>query len=150
MNEFKRDLISAHELKTVGKNRKALKLYEKCYKKHPEEFSFNQINDYAWTIYKTRIAFFKDEDELFENVEFITQLVEQRNFNKCGSCVYTSSIFKVFESSILICWMKSFTENMAGSTSPTGNYTMTGLQGHTTRIWNMKNALKCPKLPSIL
>lgn len=95
MNEFKRDLISAHELKTVGKNRKALKLYEKCYKKHPEEFSFNQINDYAWTIYKTRIAFFKDEDELFENVEFITQLVEQRNFNKCGSCVYTSSIFKV-------------------------------------------------------
>ena len=93
MNEFKRDLISAHELKTVGKNRKALKLYEKCYKKHPEEFSFNQINDYAWTIYKTRIAFFKDEDELFENVEFITQLVEQRNFNKCGSCVYTSSIF---------------------------------------------------------
>ncbi|WP_405264456.1 cold shock domain-containing protein [Methanobrevibacter sp.] len=95
MNEFKKDLITAYEFKTVGKNKQALEIYEKCYKEHPEEFSFNQKNDYAWTIYKTRIAFFSDEDELFENVEFITELVEQRNFNKSGSCVYTSSIFKV-------------------------------------------------------
>ena len=97
MNEFKKDLKNAHELKTVGKNRQALKIYEKCYREHPEEFSFNQKNDYAWTIYRTRIAFFSDEDELFKNVEFVTGLVEQRNFNKCGSCVYTSSIFKVLD-----------------------------------------------------
>ena len=95
MNEFKKDLNTARELKTVGKNRESLEIYEKCYKMHPEEFSFNQKNDYAWTIYKTRIAFYKDEEELFENAEFITTLVEQRNFNRCGSCVYTSSIFKV-------------------------------------------------------
>ena len=95
MNEFKKDLNTARELKTVGKNRQALEIYEKCYKKHPEEFSFNQKNDYAWTIYKTKVAFPEDEEELFENAEFITQLVEQRNFNRCSSCVYTSSIFKV-------------------------------------------------------
>ena len=57
MNEFKKDLITAYEFKTVGKNKQALEIYEKCYKEHPEEFSFNQKNDYAWTIYKTRIAF---------------------------------------------------------------------------------------------
>ena len=95
MKEFKKDLNKANELRTVGKNSEAVELFEKCYKLHPEEFSFKQKNDYAWAIYKTKIAFFKDEEELFENAELITQLVEQRNFNRVSSCVYTSSVFKV-------------------------------------------------------
>ena len=95
MKEFKKDLNKANELRTVGKNIEAVELFEKCYKMHPEEFSFKQKNDYAWAVYKTKIAFFKDEEELFENAELITQLVEQRNFNRVSSCVYTSSVFKV-------------------------------------------------------
>jgi tetratricopeptide (TPR) repeat protein len=95
MNEFKKDLNKARELKTVGKNKEALKIFEKCYMEHPDEFTYNQKNDYAWTIYKTKIAYFKNEDELFKNAEFVTQLVPQRDFNRRNSCVYTSSIFKV-------------------------------------------------------
>lgn len=95
MKEFKKDLNTANELRTVGKNKEALEIFEKCYKDHPEEFSFIQKNDYAWAIYKTRIAFSKSEEELLENAEFITQLISQRDFNRYNSCVYTSSIFKV-------------------------------------------------------
>ena len=48
MKKLKKDLITARELKTAGKNRPAFEIYEKCYKSHPEEFSFNQKNDHAW------------------------------------------------------------------------------------------------------
>ena len=95
MNEFKKELNKANELRVVGKNKDALKIFEKCYKSCPEEFSFNQKNDYAWTIYKTKIQHFDDEDELFENAEFITHLLQQQDFNHKNSCAYTSTVFKV-------------------------------------------------------
>lgn len=95
MNEFKKELNKANELRVVGKNREALEIFEKCYKDRPDEFSFNQKNDYAWTIYKTKIQHFDSEDELFENAEFVTNLLPQQDFNQKSSCAYTSTVFKV-------------------------------------------------------
>ena len=95
MKKLKKDLITARELKTAGKNRQAFEIYEKCYKSHPEEFSFNQKNDYAWTIYKAKIQYYTDEDDLLENARYITELVEQLDFNKKDSCAYTAAVFKI-------------------------------------------------------
>ena len=113
MNEFKKELNKANELRVVGKNQKALKIFEKCYKSRPEDFSFNQKNDYAWTIYKTGIQHFESEDELFANAEFVTNLLPQQDFNHKSSCAYTSSVFKVLnhlkkkeDFTSMICWLE--------------------------------------------
>ena len=165
MNEFKKELNKANELRVVGKNKDALKIFEKCYKSCPEEFSFNQKNDYAWTIYKTRIAFFTDEDDLFENAEFITELVEQRNFNKCGSCVYTSSIFKVLnhfkcqnDFASMIPWLEKLNPDLLDEKiyRKYGRFNKSHMELYYDwaskayyQNMNMKNALKCLKLLSI-
>ncbi len=94
-SEFKKDLINASELKTVGKNKEALKYYEKCYSENPEAFTINQKLDFAWTLYHVKIQNFKNEEDLFESAKFITEMLPQKDLNSNRNCVYTSSIFKV-------------------------------------------------------
>ena len=95
--EFKEDLINASELKTVGKNKEALKYFEKAYSQNPEAFTFKQKTDFGWTIYQVKIKNFKNEDELIESADFITRMLAQKDLNTNRSCVYTSSVFKVLQ-----------------------------------------------------
>jgi len=96
-SEFKKDLINASELKTVGKNKKALQFYEKCYAEDPEAFTINQKLDFAWTLYHVKIQNFKNEEELLDSARFITEMLPQKDLNTNRNCVYTSSIFKVLK-----------------------------------------------------
>ena len=112
MNNIKKDLLKAIELKTIGKYEEALKLYQNAYSQNPDSFGPNQREDFAWTIYWTGITNFKSEEELIENAQFITNLVDQKDFKSNPNCPYTSAVFKVlkhlesqkdYES--MICWL---------------------------------------------
>ena len=95
ISNIKNDLVNASELKKIGKNREALKLYQKAYEKDPEEFTINQKIDYAWTIYNVKIQKSDNVDEILSCSEFITQLLSQKDLNTTRNCVYTSCVFKV-------------------------------------------------------
>lgn len=96
MNEdYKKDLIKAYELKTIGSNREAVKFYKKAYNENPDDFTINQRFDFAWSIYKTGVVYYKSEEELFSEALLITELVPQRDLNSEYNCVYTSAVFKV-------------------------------------------------------
>lgn len=95
ISNIKNDLVNASELKKIGKNREALKLYQKAYEKDPEEFTINQKLDYAWTIYNVKIQKSDNIDEILSCSEFITQLLSQKDLNTTRNCVYTSCVFKV-------------------------------------------------------
>ena len=96
-SEFKKDLVNASELKTVGKNKEALTYFEKAYNQNPEAFTINQKIDYAWTMFHVKIKNFKSEDELISSADFITEMLVQKDLNTNRSCVYTSSVFKVLK-----------------------------------------------------
>ena len=94
-SDIKKDLVNASELKTVGKNKEALKFYKKAFDDDPEEFSIKQKIDYAWTIYHVRIKRSENLEEVMDCAGFITQLLSQRDLNSHPNCVYTSSVFRV-------------------------------------------------------
>ena len=96
-SEFKKDLVNASELKTVGKNKEALKFYEKCYNEDAEAFTINQKIDFAWTLYHVKIQNFKNEKELLDSAQFITEMLPQKDLNANRNCAYTSSIFTVLK-----------------------------------------------------
>ena len=96
-SEFKKDLVNASELKTVGKNKEALTYFEKAYNQNPEAFTINQKIDHAWTMFHVKIKNFKSEDELISSADFITEMLVQKDLNTNRSCVYTSSVFKVLK-----------------------------------------------------
>ena len=95
MNEFKKDLKDASELKQLGKFSEALKLFEKQYEIHPDEFTYNQKVDYAWTIIKFRLTNPKDDEEFLNAATDIIKMLPQEDLNVKRSCPYTSAVFKV-------------------------------------------------------
>ena len=96
VENFEKKLKDAKLLKRRGNNYKSLKIFEECYRTYPENFKYADKEDYAWAIYKVYVNRFRNEKDFFESVEFISNLVEQKNLRKMDlSCVYTSAIFKV-------------------------------------------------------
>ena len=55
------------------------KLFEECYKTYPENFKYSDKENYAWTIYKTHVNKVINEKDFFKSVNFIINLVEQKN-----------------------------------------------------------------------
>ena len=98
LENFNKKLNEANVLKNRRKNGNALKLFEECYKIYPENFKYSDKENYAWTIYKTHVNNVRNEKDFFKSVNFIINLVEQKNSSKLDiSCVYTSTIFKALK-----------------------------------------------------
>lgn len=95
MNEIKKDLIKARDYKDEGRYEKALEYFKKVYDADSDALKDIQKEDYAWTIYRTKIQNFKDEDELLEHAQFVTEMLPQGDLNERTNCPYTSTVFKV-------------------------------------------------------
>lgn len=90
-------LKEAKKLYDSKKYDESLKLYKQLYTESSEEFTLNALISYCWAIYQIHVKNPIDETELFENVEFITDLISQNDLNKFNTCPYTFSVFKVLD-----------------------------------------------------
>ena len=96
IENFNKKLKEAKILKRRRNYRKALELFGECYKTYPENFKYADKEEYAWTIYFVHVAKIRNEKDFFDSVNFIINLVEQRNLRKLDlACVYASAIFKL-------------------------------------------------------
>ena len=95
--DIKKDLARAHELKEYGNYKESLEIYNRLYRTQPESFRFANRNDYAWLLYNMFVKSMKNEPDFFENAEFITNLVEQRDLNTYRNCPYTAAVFSVLK-----------------------------------------------------
>ena len=75
----------------------SLELYEKLFCENSGDFDFNSKISYCWAIYQVRVKNFNDIDELYDSVEFITELIPQADLNIVNTCPYTFSVFKVLD-----------------------------------------------------
>ncbi|MBE6507896.1 MAG: cold shock domain-containing protein [Methanobrevibacter sp.] len=94
---IRKDLAQANRLVFLRKDIEAIGIYEKYYKENPEVFTKKDRISYAWAIYRTHIKDNKDEYELFDYAEFITEITNQADLSKVSTCPYTFSVFKVMK-----------------------------------------------------
>lgn len=92
---IRKDLFEAKKLYQSKEYDKALTEYENLFKQYPDAFTKWDRIFYSWTIYQLKVKNQEDETELFENVELITDLIDQGDLNKSPVCAYTLSVFKV-------------------------------------------------------
>ena len=95
MINIKKDLITAKEYKDEGNYRQALNFFGKAYNANPEAFKEIQRQDYAWTIYHSKVQNFKNEEELLRYAELITEITSQLDLNEVRNCPYTAAVFRV-------------------------------------------------------
>lgn len=91
------NLKEARKLYDSKKYVESLNLYKQLFKDNQEDFTRNNLISYCWAIYHVRVKNFKDENELFDATEFITDLIPQANLNHKKTCPYTFSIMKVLK-----------------------------------------------------
>ncbi|WP_458404040.1 tetratricopeptide repeat protein [Methanobrevibacter sp.] len=91
----RKELLEAKKLYKSREYEKALELYESHYLEHPELLNGWDKIFYSWSIYQLHIKNYKNESELFEYAELITELIPQGDLNKAPVCAYTLSVFKV-------------------------------------------------------
>lgn len=96
-NDIKIQLKEAKKLYDSHKYEESLELFEKLFRIDPEEFARNDRISYCWAIYQVKVKNFKDENELFEATEFITDLIPQADLNYRNTCPYAFSVFKVLK-----------------------------------------------------
>jgi len=98
---IRKDLAQANRLVFLRKDIEAIGIYEKYYKENPEVFTKKDRISYAWAIYRTHIKDNKDEYELFDYAEFITEITNQADLSKVSTCPYTFSVLTSMPSSRL-------------------------------------------------
>lgn len=92
--DIKIQLKQAKKLYDSKNYEESLELFEKLFNENPDEFGLDFRISYCWAIYQVHVKQFKDIDELYDNVEFITDLVPQADLNVANTCPYTFSVFK--------------------------------------------------------
>jgi tetratricopeptide (TPR) repeat protein len=96
-------MISSIDLKNAKKEydcknyESSLEIYEKLYEENSQQFEFNDLISYCWAIYQTKVKNATSEYELFDAVDFITNLIPQSDLNYSNTCPYTFSMFKLIE-----------------------------------------------------
>ena len=75
----------------------SLKIYEQLFNENPDAFSKYNLISYCWAIYKVHVKDVKDEDEIIDAVEIITDLTSQTDLNESRTCPYTFSIFELLK-----------------------------------------------------
>ena len=92
-NQFK----EARKLYDLKKYEESLNLYEQLYNENIDDFDLNSKISYCWSIYQVKVKNFTDIDELYDSVEFISELIPQADLNMVNTCPYTFSVFKVLD-----------------------------------------------------
>lgn len=92
-----KELDSVRKLNKSGNHREALEICEENYRKYSEFFTLANRITYAWTIYHACVKNCEDENELFESVELICELVPQQDLRKKRMCPYTKSVFTLLD-----------------------------------------------------
>lgn len=90
--EIRKELNRAKRLYQSSK-KEAHEIYSRLYDKSPEVFNHWDKVRYCWCIYYLHIKNQDDETELFENVEFVTDIIRQDDLNTAPVCVYTQCVF---------------------------------------------------------
>ena len=128
MTEIRKDLMEASKLYRAGKYEEALEIFEKNYSESPEAFRRVDITAYCWAIYQVHIKNSDDENELFEYVQFITDITSQADLNRYKTCPYTFSVFKVLkllhnqnDSFNLIYWLEKINPDLLDQKRNTSN-----------------------------
>jgi tetratricopeptide (TPR) repeat protein len=93
----KTQLNQAIKLYDSKKYEKSLEIYEQLFNNSSDEFDFNSRISYCWAIYQVHVKNFEDEDELFDAVDFITDLIPQADLNQVNTCPYTFSVMKILD-----------------------------------------------------
>lgn len=75
----------------------SLKIYENVFSQFSELFNLNDLISYCWVIYQVHVKQFVDENDLFEAVERICELIPQADLNNVNTCPYTFSVLKVMD-----------------------------------------------------
>ena len=96
-NDIRNQLKEARKLYDSKKYDESLEMYEELFNESPEEFDLNSRISYCWAIYQVHVKNFVDEDELFEAVDFITDLIPQADLNEVNTCPYTFSVMRVLD-----------------------------------------------------
>ena len=148
--EIKKELTQAQRLYKSKKYEEALEIFDKHYKMHPEEMKYSDKNNYAWSIYYIHVQHFKDENELIENVEKITEIVIQNDLNKNPICIYTVAIYKLlnyfrhnknFYS--MIPWLEKLDPSLLDIKKPRSHIKVKKNKRETYYDWASKAYLEC-------
>ena len=91
------NLNDAKKLYSQKKYEESLEIYEELFAKDPDSFTKQNLISYSWAIYQVHVKNFSNEDELFDAVDLITELIPQADLNRTKICPYTFSVFKVLE-----------------------------------------------------
>lgn len=94
---IKIQLKEAKKLYDLKEFDESLELYEQLFSENSQDFDFNSKISYCWAIYQVHVKNFNDVDELYDSVEFITELIPQADLNRVNTCPYTFSVFKVLD-----------------------------------------------------
>lgn len=90
-------LKDAKKLYCLKKYDESLKLFNQVFNQNPDNFDFKSKVSYSWAIYQVHVKRFTDIDELYDSVDFITNLIPQSDLNRVNTCPYTFSVFKVLD-----------------------------------------------------
>ena len=90
-------LRQARQFYDSKKYDESLEIYNQLFSKFPDEFDMGSRISYSWAIYQVHVKKFTDEDELFDAVDLITELVPQADLNRVNTCPYTFSVMKVLD-----------------------------------------------------
>lgn len=92
--EIRKELNRARRLYQSKKHEEAYEIYDSLYMKNPEAFDHWDKVRYCWCMYYLFIRNPKDDSQLFEYVEMVTDTVKQEDINVSPVCVYTQCVFK--------------------------------------------------------
>ena len=125
---IRKDLKEAGNLVFLRKDEEALEIYEKYFKENFEDFTKRDRTSYAWAIYRVHIKDPKDQFELFDYAEFITEITGQADLNRRSTCPYTLAVFRVMDKLNnqndffnLVYWIEKINPDLLSPKRPSSN-----------------------------
>lgn len=96
-NNLNIQLNEAKKLYSSKKYAESLNIYEELFSNYSDEFKLNDLISYCWAVYQVHVKNFKNEDELFEAADLITELIPQADLNSTNTCPYTFAVMEVLK-----------------------------------------------------
>ena len=92
---IRKDLNRAKEIYRAKDYQEAFEIYDRHYQQTPERFNHWDKVRYCWCMYYLFIRDSKDETEIVDYTERVTETVRQEDLNERPVCVYAQCIFSV-------------------------------------------------------
>lgn len=90
------DLRKARELSRQKKYTESIEIFKRHFNEHPECMNPAHRDEYALAVYNEHVKNFRDENELLDAAEFITEITSQKDTTNDAYCIYTITVFAVF------------------------------------------------------